>query len=245
TELVQQGAAREAVVDDTRITTEHVHREAHGPTRYFYDEYMTDAHGLVRDGLGISYGTDVVDDLELRVCGDVRNKRALELGIHGATPNGIILARKGARVVTVDPRRDAIQRARHAAAEHEVSVEFHESDPADLGSLMSASVDLAVSVHQITHDTDIARLFRQVHRVLRPEAGFVFAIVHPAAAIFDRNDPTARRRYGDSSPTIGELAMALQRTNFAVDVMHELMPTNRPDAVVPSTLVVRARKLGS
>ena len=245
TELVQQGTTGETVVDDTRVAAEHVHREAHGPTRYFYDEHMTDAHGLVRDGLGISYGTDVVDDLDLRVCGDVRNKRALELGIHGAVPNGVILARKGARVVTVDPRRDAIQRARHAAAEHEVSVEFHESDPADLGALMSASVDLAVSIHQITHDTDIARLFRQVHRVLKPEAGFVFALVHPAAAIFDRNDPTARRRYGESSPTIGELAMALQRTNFAIDVMHELMPVNRPGAVVPSTLVVRARKLGS
>jgi len=67
----------------------------------------------------------------------------------------------------------------------------------------------------------------------------------PAAAIFDGHDPTARHRYGESGPTIGELAMALQRTNFAIDVVHELMPANRPSAVVPSTLVVRARKLGS
>jgi SAM-dependent methyltransferase len=206
---------------------------------------MTDAHGLVRDGLGISYGTDVADDLELRVCGDVRGKRALELGIHGAGPNGVILARKGARVVCVDPRRESIQRARHAATANEVAVEFHESDPADLGAVMSTSVDIAVSVHQIGPDTDIARLFRQVHRVLRPEAGFVFALVHPAAAIFDGHDASVRHRYGETGPTIGELAMALQRTNFAIDVVHELMPANRPSAVVPSTLVVRARKLGS
>ncbi|MEY4372759.1 MAG: hypothetical protein RL219_1528 [Actinomycetota bacterium] len=206
---------------------------------------MTDAHGLVRDGLGISFGVDVADDLELRVCGDVRGKRALELGIHGATPNCVTLARKGARVVSVDPHRDAIQRARHAAAEFDVAIEFHEADPADLGALMSGSVDLAVSVHHIGADTDIARLFRQVHRVLKPEAGFVCALAHPAAAIFDRHDPTARRSYGSSSPTIGELAMALQRTNFTIDVMHELMPLGQPHAVVPSTLVVRARKLGN
>lgn len=206
---------------------------------------MTDAHGLVRDGLGISFGQDVPDDLELRICGDVRGKRVLELGIHGATPNCVTLARKGARVTCIDPERAAIQRARHAAGEFEVNVEFHEGQHADLGMMMSGTVDLAVSVHQITIDTDIARLFRQVHRVLRPEAGFVFAIGHPAAAIFDRNDPTARRQYGSTTPTIGELTMALQRTNFSIDVMHELMPLHQPRAVVPSTLVVRARKLGS
>jgi hypothetical protein len=47
------------------------------------------------------------------------------------------------------------------------------------------------------------------------------------------------------SPTIGELTMALQRANFTIDVMHELTPLHQPNAVSPSTLVVRARKLGS
>jgi SAM-dependent methyltransferase len=206
---------------------------------------MTDVHGIMRDGLGISFGNDVPDDLDLRICGDVRGKRVLELGIFGATPNCVTLARKGARVTAVDPRRDAIQRARHAASVEEVSVEFHESDLADLGMLMSTSVDLAVCVHQITVGTDIARLFRQVHRVLKPEAGFIFCLGHPAAAIFDSGDATVKRQYGSASPTIGELTMALQRTNFTIDVMHELMPLSQPRAVVPSTLVVRVRKLGS
>lgn len=206
---------------------------------------MTDVHGIMRDGLGISFGNDVPDDLDLRICGDVRGKRVLELGILGAMPNCVTLARKGARVTAVDPRRDAIQRARHAASVEEVSVEFHESDLADLGMLMSTSVDLAVCVHQITVGTDIARLFRQVHRVLKPEAGFIFCLGHPAAAIFDSGDATVKRQYGSASPTIGELTMALQRTNFTIDVMHELMPLSQPRAVVPSTLVVRVRKLGS
>jgi hypothetical protein len=63
--------------------------------------------------------------------------------------------------------------------------------------------------------------------------------------VFDGNDPVARRRYGDASPTIGDLTMALQRANFTIDVMHELTPLHQPNAVAPSTLVVRARKLGS
>jgi ubiquinone/menaquinone biosynthesis C-methylase UbiE len=126
-----------------------------------------------------------------------------------------------------------------------VVVEFHEGDLADLGFLMNAVIDLAVCVHQINSETDIARLFRQVHRVLRPEAGLVFAVTHPMSAVFDNNDPTARRQYGSTTPTIGELTMALQRANFSIDVMHELTPLHQPRAVAPSTLVVRARKLGS
>jgi hypothetical protein len=65
------------------------------------------------------------------------------------------------------------------------------------------------------------------------------------AAVFDGNDATARRQYGSTTPTIGELTMALQRANFSIDVMHELTPLHQPQAVAPSTLVVRARKLGS
>jgi hypothetical protein len=38
--------------------------------------------------------------------------------------------------------------------------------------------------------------------------------------------------------------MALNRANFRVDVLAEPEPTNNPSAVVPPSLIVRARKLG-
>ena len=206
---------------------------------------MSDSASVVTDGRAISYGASVSNDDELRVCGDVRGKRVLELGLFGTVPNCVTVAQRGGRSIAIDPSRETVQRARQAARNAEVAVEFHEGELADLGFLMNAAVDLALCVHHIDLNTDIARLFRQVHRVLRPEAGFVFALPHPVATIFDGNDPTARRRYGDASPTIGELTMALQRANFTIDVMHELTPLHQPNAVVPSTLVVRARKLGS
>lgn len=206
---------------------------------------MSDPRSVVTDGRAVSFGASVHNDDELRVCGDVRGKRVLELGLFGTVPNCVTMAQRGARSIAIDPSRENVQRARQAARNAEVVVEFHEGELADLGFLMNAVVDLAVCVHHITLDTDIARLFRQVHRVLRPEAGFVFAIAHPVSTIFDSGDPVARRRYGDASPTIGDLTMALQRANFTIDVMHELTPLHQPNAVVPSTLVVRARKLGS
>ena len=206
---------------------------------------MSDPASVVTDGRAISYGASVFNDDELRVCGDVRGKRVLELGLFGTVPNCVTVAQRGARSIAIDPSREKVQRARQAARNVEVAVEFHEGELADLGFLMNAAVDLALCVHHIDLNTDIARLFRQVHRVLRPEAGFVFAIPHPVSTIFDGNDATARRQYGDASPTIGDLTMALQRANFTIDVMHELTPLHQPHAVVPSTLVVRARKLGS
>ena len=197
----------------------------------------------------ISFGADVVNDAELRVCGDLRGKRVLELGLYGAIPNCIAAAKKGARSIAIDPNESLIAQARAAASRAEVAVEFHHNEIADLGLMRSASLDLVLCVHQITIDTDEARLFRQVHRVLKPEAGFVFVIGHPAAAIFDGDgtapNVTIQRQYGSTTPTIGQLAMSLQRANFSIDIMHELTSLRQPRAVVPSTLVVRARKLGS
>ena len=206
---------------------------------------MSDARSTVTDGRFVSFGSSVHNESELRICGDLRGKRVLELGLFGSVPNCVAMASQGARSIAIDPSGDSIARARQAAINAEVVVEFHEGELADLGFLMNAVIDMAVCVHHINFDSDIARLFRQVHRVLRPEAGFVFAVTHPMSAVFDGNDPTARRQYGSTTPTIGELTMALQRANFSIDVMHELTPLHQPRAVAPSTLVVRARKLGS
>lgn len=212
-------------------------------------------------GRAVSFGDSVSHDDELRICGDVKGKRVLELGIFprptephsgvptSVVPNSVIMAQRGARAISIDPSRDAIAQARAAAAHAEVAVEFHEGDLADLGFLMNSVLDLAVCVHHIDANTDVARLFRQVHRVLRPEAGFVFAVTHPMSAVFDGNDPTARRPYGSTTPTIGEFTMALQRANFTIDVMYELSPLATSPAqsapIAPTVLVVRARKLGS
>lgn len=197
------------------------------------------------DSRSISFGSSVFGDDELRICGDLKGKRVLELGLFGTVPNCVTVAASGAKAIAVDPSTDNISRARQSAQRADVVVEFHQGDLADLGFILSPNIDLALCVHHMDNNTDIARLFRQVHRVLKPEAGFVFAVTHPMSAIFDGNDATARRRYGDATPTIGEYAMALQRANFTIDVMYELTPIHQPNAVTPTVLVVRARKLGS
>jgi SAM-dependent methyltransferase len=126
-----------------------------------------------------------------------------------------------------------------------VRIEFHRGDLADLGFATSASVDLVVAAGSLDGVDDIARVLRQVHRVLRPEHAFVMSLRHPIDAMVDGGDPTLRRPYGQApSRTVADLFMAVHRANFRIDVVHELFPVAAPGALVPAALILRARKVG-
>lgn len=198
--------------------------------------------------MSIWFGPHVADDSDLRLCGDLVGKRAIELGIShppfAPGPNAIEMAIAGAKAIAVDPSSERIAAARAAAEHADVSIQCQHGDLADLGFATSASVDLVVAAHSLGGVDDLPRLLRQVHRVLKPGASFVVAMPHPIAAMFDTGDQVARRRYGVGSITISELYMSFERSNFHLDAVHELDDRRHRDAAVPSVMVLRARKLG-
>ena len=197
----------------------------------------------------ISYGTSVANDGELRLCGEVQGKRVLELGITSPS-NAIDFAKQGARVMVVDSSTERIANLRSQAEREEVTVQCHLGDIADLGFATSASVDLVVASHTVHAVDDLARLLRQVHRVLKPGCPLVLADVHPVAAMFQSGAPSASdrviaRSYGAApSRSFGDIYLTLQRTNFQVDAIHELPPQSNRTAPYPAVLVLRARKQG-
>jgi SAM-dependent methyltransferase len=191
----------------------------------------------------IWYGAHVADDSELRLCGDLTGKRAIELGV-GPTSNAVAIAAAGARAIAVDPAAEAIARVRAAAETAEVTVQCHHGELADLGFATSASIDLVVAAHTLDEVDDLPRLLRQVHRVLRPGAGFVIAVRHPVAQMFEANDPIPRRHYGAEGLTFADLYMSLERSDFHCDAIHELDDRRLRDPISPAVLVLRARKLG-
>ncbi len=194
--------------------------------------------------MSIWYGDNVADVSELRLCGDIVGKRVLELGI-SSTSNSIGMASGGAKAIAIDPSADKIARLRAAAEAAEVKVECHQSELADLGSIASGSIDLAIAAHSLANIDDLPRLLRQVHRVLKSSCPFVVAMHHPVAAMFDGADPTARRAYGADGVTFSELYMSFERTNFHFDAMYEFNTRHVRDAVAPTVLVLRARKQGN
>ncbi len=189
----------------------------------------------------ISYGAHVADDGELRLCGDLAGKRALELGV-ADPPNAVTMAVAGAKVIAIDPDGDRLAAVRGAATAAEVHVECRHHQLADLGDLTSGSVDLVLAVHALGRVDDINRLFRQVHRVLKVGASFVVSLPHPVAAMLDQHG-SLTARYGATSPTWSELYAAFERTNFHVDAIHELAASTHD--LAPAELVLRARKQGN
>ncbi|HEX9644416.1 MAG TPA: class I SAM-dependent methyltransferase [Acidimicrobiia bacterium] len=218
----------------------------------------------------IHYGPDLPTDDEFRLIGEVEGKRVLDLGCavgHAA----VALAERGAKVIGVDPSPERLARAREVADAHEVKIELHQSDLAELAYVRADSVDLVFSAYALATVHDLDRVFRQVHRVLRPDQHLVFSLPHPAYSLVDAtsNDPLRiRRAYWDRTPrpfdtddgpgadhphTIQEIFTSLGRANFRVDTLLEPAPATDGKRSpywseiaqwVPTTLVVRARKEG-
>lgn len=192
-----------------------------------------------RDHSIITFGRGIADDHELRLCGELGGgTRALELGV-STERNALAFALAGAKSIAVDPDPARIESLRALAVEHEVNIECHQAELADLGFATSGSMEVVIANHTLGQVDDLGRLLRQVHRVLKPSRPFVIVVDHPFAEVVA--DPG--RAYGSGSRTLGAWFTALGRTNFRVDAVHELGVDAQHPA--PTTLVLRARKEGS
>jgi SAM-dependent methyltransferase len=218
----------------------------------------------------VTYGPDMPTEADLRLCGDVKGKRVLDLGC-GAGENAIAFSKQGAHVIAIDRSLAQLSLARKQADATEVRVEWHDSDAADLAFLRADSIDLAFASGVLGEIEDIDRVFRQVHRVLRPGASFVFSFDHPMTLAVGREHDApgalplgsleVRRSYFDKAPvevirdderilvfprTIADVFTALHRAGYRVDGFFEPEPvrTADPGPDIPNGVVVRARKEG-
>ena len=218
----------------------------------------------------VSYGPDIASERTLRLLGNLEGKRVLELGC-GSGQAAVAMASQGAKVIAVDPSHDHIEECRAAADRAEVRIELHQSDLAEIPFVRAEAVDAVLAIYSFANVADLDRVFRQVHRALRPEMPLVFSVPHPAFTMIDpaSSDPLrVRRAYFDRTPrpwsngtttgvdqprTLSELFTSLQRASFRVDTLLEPEPS--PDGPhsrywgevmrwIPATLVIRARKEG-
>ena len=202
-------------------------------------------------------GRDDLTDQELRLLGDLRGKRVLDLG-SGAGTAAIAFAQQGAIVIALDTTDGRLARARARAEEAEVKVEWRTGDLADLAFLRAESIDAAFCSSAVAEVDDASRLFRQVQRVLKPNGAFVFSYAHPMSLCIDTSGVVSRsyfdpgpidtERDGESARIhvrdIGEVFTELGRAGFRVDTIFEPKPST-PGARVPDTIVWRARKEGA
>ena len=218
---------------------------------------------------GLFYGPDGPSEADLRLLGDVRGRRIVELGC-GTGANSVLLARSGAVVIGIDPSAEKLAAARRLAEKAGVRLETRQADPASMAFLATDSVDAVLSIYSLGHTSDVQRVFRQVQRVLRPGGPLVLSVAHPARLMLDamaedgvpsyfedsgHSEDGAYagypgvRRPGDRHRrlTIEALFGALCRSGHRVDTLLETGPQldgKGPTGAVPQTLILRARKLG-
>ena len=230
-------------------------------------EYQRNA-GL--DTTSAHYGPDIPTEADLRLLGDLRGKRVLDLGCGGAQCS-VSFARAGATAIGVDVSAEQLAAARRLCEAEEVRVELRQGDMADLAFLRADSIDVAFSSYAFQYVEDLGRVFRQVHRVLKVGAPLVFSLPHPAWFMIheDAQPVSVARSYFDRRAehydwggieftayhhTFADLYMGLTRASYRVDLILEPEPI--PGAPhswfwrdsmdwVPRTLIVRARKEGS
>ena len=220
----------------------------------------------------VHYGPEVATEDELRLLGDLKGKRVVELGCGDARAS-IAFAKQGATAIAVDSDSRALAGARALVDQEEVRVELRLGDLADLAFLRADSVDLVFSAFAFGQVEDLNRILRQAHRVLKVGAPIVFSLPHPAYAMLaeDETQPLRiGRSYFDRSPgrrpaadggelveyphTIEEIFAGLLRASYRVDAVLEPEPrTGGPRTpqwreafrFVPRTLIIRARKEGN
>ncbi|HUE61036.1 MAG TPA: class I SAM-dependent methyltransferase [Acidimicrobiales bacterium] len=220
------------------------------------------------------YGPDLPTEADLRLLGDLKGKRVLELGC-GAAQCSIAFAKQGATAIGVDFSAAQLALARELSDREEVKVELRHGDMADLAFLRADSIDLVFSAFAFGYVEDLNRVFRQVHRVLKVGAPLVFSLPHPAYHMLDEGSSTdtgrlvVRRSYFDRRPvtskwggvsattyhhTFSDLYMGLARSSYRVDLVLEPEPAagaprspwwRESMEYVPPALIVRARKEGN
>jgi len=237
-----------------------------------WDRYAADYQAEARLPTDVAhYGPDIPTEGDLRLVGDVRGKRVLELGCGGAQ-SSIAFAKQGASVTGVDFSGEQLAYARQLCEQENVKVELRHGDLADLAFLRSDSVDVVFSAYAFGFVEDLGRVFRQVHRVLKVGAPLVFSVEHPAYALIDDDAEQpllVRRSYFDLAPvvrtrsgveltsrhhTFADLCMGLVHASYRLESILEPEPlVNGPRSAqwreafryVPRTIIFKARKEGN
>src|SRR6516162_811177 len=107
----------------------------------------------MRDDRGVN---DAPSDQELRLLGDLKGKRVLDLGCRGGTA-AVSFAQQGAIVIALDNDDAHLAQARTRAEQAEVKVEWRVGDLADLAFLRAESIDAAFSAYSVAEVDDAAR----------------------------------------------------------------------------------------
>ena len=166
------------------------------------------------------YGPWAPLENELRLLGDVRGRRILEVGCGGGQCS-IAFAKQGAIVAGLDLSDAQLDFARKLAASEGVSANFVHGSAEDLHLFADGAWDVVFSAYAFQYVADMPRALGECARVLGAHGRLVFSLDHPFRDCFfdfEENDVTLypARSYFDHSP----MAWTFDDTGVWLSLIH-------------------------
>jgi len=140
-----------------------------------------------------------------RLVGDAAGKRVLDLGC-GAGPYSIWFAERGALVSGLDLSATMISLAREKATERGLQLDLQVADIREPLPFSDTEFDLVFTATALHYVDDIARLFREVARVMKRDGRLIGSVLHPMSTAYfplaDEDDRHEPRYFGEPLRTI-------------------------------------------
>ncbi len=130
------------------------------------------------------YGPYAPDEAELKLLGNIKGKRVLELGCGGGQCS-IAFAKNGAICTGIDISREQLRYAEKLAKANKVKIDFVQGSFQNLNQIKSKSFDIVFSAYAFQYSPNLGKVFQQVNRVLKKDGLFVFSFDHPFYLLID------------------------------------------------------------
>jgi SAM-dependent methyltransferase len=154
------------------------------------------------DVAGFLQGKSSLNDIELRLLGDLADKEVLHLQCHFGQ-DSLSMSRMGARVTGVDLSDKAIEAARELSLKTGAPADFICCDLYDLPQHLDHSFDLVFSSYgTIGWLPDLDKWAAVIARFLKPGGAFVFAEFHPVVWMFDDQFSKVGYNYFNDGPIV-------------------------------------------
>ncbi|CAN5592992.1 class I SAM-dependent methyltransferase [soil metagenome] len=178
----------------------------------------------------VHYGPWSPPEHELRLLGNLYDKRVLELGCGGGQCC-ISFAKKGAHVIGLDASDAQLAFAHTLAATEKVAVEFIQGSAEDLTRWSANSWDIVFSAYTFQYIEQIQTCLAECYRVLRRGGQLIFSLDHPVrACFFDAEEDELVlypvRSYFDNTPfswIFPETQVALHTHHYTIAQWLELL----------------------
>lgn len=134
--------------------------------------------------IDIHYGPGAPNEKVLRLLGNLKGMKILEIGCGGAQC-GIAMAKQGAKVTGIDISEEQLKFAKKLAKKNKVKINLIQGSYQDLKQFKSNSYDIVFSAYALHYSPDLESVFKQVYRILKKKGIFVLSLDHHFFKIVD------------------------------------------------------------